>query len=86
MTKIGIGEPRPTPVIREYGVLPCPFCGGEPKLEFDYADNMPCGVRLRCDDCSAGFYEVCFKGNMPRFKLADMVIAKWNKRVNIDSK
>lgn len=86
MTKIRIGEPRPTPVVREYGVLPCPFCGGEPNLEFDYADNMPCGVRLRCNDCSAGFY-ACFLRAMTysRFEFADLVIARWNRRVNIDS-
>ena len=47
MTKIRIGEPRPTPVVREYGVLPCPFCGGEPNLE-QYIEEQRNIHRLWC--------------------------------------
>lgn len=85
MTKIRIGEPRPIPIVREYVVLPCPFCGGEPNLTFHYADNKPCGACLRCEGCGADFYDTDFGGKMSRFDFAENLVVAWNKRVNIDS-
>ena len=40
----------------EIGLIPCPFCGGSPRREFDRHRNDFCRTRYRivCTSCYAG--------------------------------
>lgn len=61
-------------------LLPCPFCGGEPLLEFignDFTKNRK--VEIKCQSCHIESVNATIRNNSKW--VAEISINKWNKRV-----
>ena len=63
-------------------MLPCPFCGGEPKLTFignDYSKVRK--VEIKCKQCRVSIMNAGIKSSSEQ--LAKYGIASWNSRVSL---
>jgi len=61
-------------------MLPCPFCGGEPKINFignDYTKNRK--VEIKCTKCRATILNAGLRYSQEQ--IARISINAWNKRV-----
>lgn len=78
-------EPRPTPL------LPCPFCGGKPRMtDDDWEHHAMAYVAYECERCGARSEVIefpimhnCGGGYRTPYEIAAM--KKWNKRVLVAS-
>lgn len=61
----------------------CPFCGGEPRIEYKAGDYLHCTnkVQIKCKSCGATI--VCEDTElMSDENLIKLTISKWNDRAN----
>lgn len=63
--------------MREIKLKPCPFCGGEVKLDHAYNEFY----MVRCDNCcSVTTFGYTYKGGMARDATRVETVKAWNRR------
>lgn len=67
----------------EYNLLPCPFCGNEPKVTFignEYSKTRK--ITISCKKCNAKIVNMAMKNGFTW--LEKISVYKWNLRIKRD--
>lgn len=73
-----------------FNLLPCPFCGGNPKMEVSVKRETSYGgsVKIYCQECGAhvstSHFGVSYDGKViSASSVIKLVISRWNKRIKM---
>lgn len=66
-------------------LLPCPFCGGEAKIDYSIAMDPPCHyktIRVVCLSCGASSVQKITDGYYDEYCDDETISKLWNNRVS----
>ena len=89
-----LGDKEAAEVFTEFGILPCPFCGGKATLKTQSVEYGLSGTIIKCESCLVIMFSPDKKAILKNDKLTNIPInnhmfigiKKWNARPQLLTK